>query len=135
MIIDNENKLAFFEDLYKTAKAQKTDIEVAMQRNKAQYDGSDEIDGSSEKAKVVRNITYELIESQVSSTIPAPSVNSQVWSEREERNAKNAEQLLTALRNKLPFEKHNDLDERYSPIYGASVWLIEWDNRCQSVYT
>ena len=128
MIIDNANKLAYFEDLYKTAKAHKTDIEVAMQRNKEQYDGSDEIDGSTERAKVVRNITYELIESQVSSTIPTPAVNSEVWSEQYERNAKNVEQLLTALRNKLPFEKHNDIDERYSPIYGASVWLVEWDN-------
>jgi hypothetical protein len=37
------------------------------------------------------------------------------------------EKLLNNLRNKLPYEKMNDMDERYSVIYGGSVWLVEWD--------
>ena len=51
-----------------------------------------------------------------------------MWSEQNERNAKSIETLLRNKRNELPFEKLNDIDERFNPIYGGSVWLIEWDN-------
>ena len=77
---------------------------------------------------MVRNITYELIESQVTGYIPNPSVSPKMWSERNERNARSIEVLLRNLRDDLPYEAMNDMDERYSPIYGGSVWLVEWDN-------
>ena len=32
------------------------------------------------------------------------------------------------MRDRLPFEEMNDLDERYTYIYGGSVWFVEWDN-------
>ena len=32
------------------------------------------------------------------------------------------------MRDRLPFEEMNDLDERYTYIYGGSVWYVEWDN-------
>lgn len=126
MVIEGE-RLKFFQDLYADAVGQSTDIQDSFTRNYQQYKGSKEIDGG-EDAKVVRNITYELIESQVSSYIPTASVKAVAWSEQNERNAHNIERLLSNVRDKLPFEKMNDLDERYTPIYGGSVWLVEWDN-------
>ncbi len=121
-------KITFFQDLYNEARSSAEEIYTAMEKHLNQYKGSDEIDGSNEKAKVVRNITYELIESQISSYLPTPSVAPKMWSEERERNAKSVETLLGNKRNELPYEKNNDMDERFNPIYGGSVWLPEWDN-------
>lgn len=124
----NTEKITFFQDLYNEARSSAEEIYTAMEKHLNQYKGSDEIDGSNEKAKVVRNITYELIESQISSYLPTPSVAPKMWSEERERNAKSVETLLGNKRNELPYEKNNDMDERFNPIYGGSVWLPEWDN-------
>jgi hypothetical protein len=94
----------------------------------SQYKGSDELDGSATRASTVRNITYEIIESQVSSEIPQPKVDSACYSERHERNATSIERLLSSIRDKLSYEEMNDIDERYTYIFGGSVWYAEWDN-------
>lgn len=137
MIIDTQDtsKLGFFQELYNEALAASEAQSAAMQRRIEQYRGSDVIDGSAERAKQVRNITYELVESQVTSYIPNPSVSPKTYSDRNERNAKSIETLLKNKRNELPFEKHNDIDERYNPIYGGSVWLVEWDNSIMTHHT
>lgn len=121
-------RLNHFRALYENAK-EKFDGDLAVfERHMAQYRGSHEIDGSCEDASTVRNITYEIIESQVSSQIPQPKVDPCCYSERRDRNAKSVERLCASLRNKLSFEEMNDMDERYTYIYGGSVWLVEWDN-------
>ena len=121
------SKLVFFQELYREARAASEEIYAKLERHLSQYKGSDEIDGSDERAKIVRNITYELVESQITGYIPNPSVSPKMHSDRNERNAKSAETLLRNNRDELPFEKLNDIDERYNPIYGGSVWLTEWD--------
>lgn len=121
-------KLDFFGDLYDRTKAHLGTSIDEMERNMQQYRGDAAIDGSEERASVVRNITYELIESQVTSDIPAPKVTPERYNERHNRNARNVERLLAQIRDKLPFEEYNDIDERYTYIYGGSVWLIEWDD-------
>jgi len=129
MIINREeSKLSFFKDLYEEARSHASELYEKLERHLKQYKGSPELDGSDVEAKQVRNITYELVESQVTSYLPNPSVTPKMQSDRNERNAKSIEYLLRNKRNELPFEKLNDLDERYNPIYGGSVWLIEWDN-------
>ncbi len=120
-------EIDFFKDLYQNAKNHMGVTFESFTRNIEQYNGSKEIDGSTESAKYVRNITYELIESQVSSNIPAPRVDAKRLTEKTTRNERAIEQLLTKLRNDLPFERLNDLDERATYIYGGSAWLIEWD--------
>lgn len=121
-------KLAFFKQLYEESKAASDEEYELLDRHLEQYRGSAKIDGSDVEAKMVRNITYELIESQVTGYIPNPSVSPKMWSERNERNARSVEVLLRNLRDDLPYEAMNDMDERYSPIYGGSIWLVEWDN-------
>ena len=123
-----EARLDGFASLYEKAKsAYSSDID-SFTRHMEQYRGSSDIDGSSERASTVRNITYEIIESQVSSDIPHPKVDPACYSERHGRNALAIERLLYSVRDKLPYEELNDLDERYTYIFGGSVWYVEWDN-------
>lgn len=125
---ENQTKLAFFQELYNEARSSADKMYEKLDQNIKQYKGDANIDGSDTPAEQVRNVTYELIESQVTSYIPNPSVNVKMYSEKNERNAKSIETLLKNKRDELPFEKLNDIDERFNPIYGGSVWLVEWDN-------
>ncbi len=121
-------RLEFFRSLYENAKnsyAEKLDL---LDKHMRQYKGSNEIDGGKEDAITVRNITYEIIESQVSSDLPMPKTDADSYSEKRERQAQIIETLCKSLRNKLPFEEYNDLDERYTYIYGGSIWLVEWNS-------
>ena len=101
MITENSSKelrLAFFKALYDGAKNAYSDKTDAYERNMRQYKGSLEIDGSSENASTVRNITYEIIESQISCDIPLPKVDAMCYSERRARNAVSIERLLSSIR-------------------------------------
>ena len=121
-------KLEYFKALYENAKSAYAESYELLDRNMRQYKGSTEIDGSTERASATRNITYEIVESQISSDIPAPKIDPEAYSEERDRRAQSIERLCRNLRDKLPFEEMNDLDERYTYIYGGSVWYIEWDN-------
>lgn len=125
-------RLAFFRELYENAKNCYAPTLDSLERHISQYRGADAIDGSTERASTVRNITYEIIESQISSDIPPPKVDAACYSENRQRNAKSIERLLSSIRDKLPYEQMNDLDERFTYIYGASVWYAEWDN-CMNI--
>lgn len=122
-----EARVQFFYDLYSAARIYADDVYANMEKYRRQYRGSKDIDGSHVEAAHVRNITYELIESQITSYLPSPAVSPKMWSDITDRCAKSVERLLAVKRNELPFEEMNDIDERFSPIYGASVWLCEWD--------
>ena len=126
--LNGGTKLAFFQDLYQEARSSLETLFEKLARHAEQYKGSPKIDGSDVEASHVWNITYELIESQVTTYVPNPNVSPKMQSERNERNAKSIETLLRNKRDELAFEKMNDMDERLSYIYGGSVWLIEWDN-------
>lgn len=126
--LNGNTKLSFFQDLYNEARSHADELYAKLTQHLEQYKGSKKIDGSEVEATQVRNITYELVESQITSYLPNPSVSPKMWSEKNERNAKSVETLLRNKRDELPFEKLNDMDERFNPIYGGSVWFIEWDN-------
>ena len=123
-----EARLEFFKELYERARLAFADSLCGFEKNLEQYRGSKVIDGSYEEALTVRNITYEIIESQVSSEIPMPKVDPAAYSEVRDRNAHAVELLCSALRDKLPFEEMNDIDERNTYIFGGGVWLVEWEN-------
>ncbi len=123
----NELRLEHFSALFEAARLAAGDRDERLDKNMRQYLGSTEIDGSSEQALTVRNITYEIIESEIDPTVPVPKVDAFSYSEERERRAASIERLCAALRERLPFEDMNDLDERYTYIYGASVWYVEWE--------
>ena len=131
MRIENKNdalKLEFFKTLYQCAENAYAPRLWAFERAMKQYKGSPEIDGSSEDAITVRNITYEIVESQVNSHIPSPKADATSYSEKRGRNAMSIERLCRSIRNRLPFDEMNDMDERYTYVYGGSVWYVDWDN-------
>ena len=125
---EKEARLLFFQELYTEAYEASETTRECLTRHVEQYKGSRAIDGSDVPAKQVRNITYELVESQVSGYVPNPVVTAKTYSEKNERCAKSIETLLRNKRDELSFEKMNDIDERFNPIYGGSVWLVEWDD-------
>lgn len=125
---DSKLRLAKFREIYESALLANADITSAQEKYLEQYMGSVEIDGSAEFAGTVRNITYEIIESEISSAIPYPKVEGACYSEAKEANARAIERLCNSVRSRLPFEEMNDRDERYTYIFGGSVWYIEWDN-------
>ena len=131
MRIENKNeaqRLEFFKSLFQCAEGSYASRLDDFDRAMKQYKGSTEIDGSSEAAITVRNITYEIVESQVSSSIPSPKADAASYSEKRARNAASIERLCRSMRSRLPFDEMNDIDERYTYIYGGSVWYIDWDN-------
>ena len=130
MIYTKETKARFLrlKELYSSAMIAAEGSRERMIRNMNQYLGSNEIDGSSEPASIVRNVTFEVVESQISPDIPVPKVMSGSYSEKREENARAVENLSTSIRSRLPFEEMNDRDERYTYIYGGSVFYIEWDS-------
>lgn len=137
MIIPEEkdSRLSFFKELYDEAEAIASAQLESMDKYMAQYKGDKRMDGSDVDATQVRNITYELVESQMTSYIPTAKVTPKMQSERNTRCAKAIETLLANKRDELSFEKLNDMDERFNPIYGGSVWLIEWDESIVTHHT
>lgn len=131
MIVPKENRVEFFHELFRRSERNRDSAFDDIEKHRRQYEGSREIDGGAD-AKVVRNITYELIEAQISTDIPVARVDPKVWSERNDRNAKAIERLCANVRNELPFERLNDEDERNTFIDGASVWFVEWDDSIRS---
>lgn len=78
------------------------------------------------KTPHVRNIIFENIETQVSSTLPAPKVTPR--RKKDEKLANIIEHWLRNEMDRLPFERINDLAERTVPIQGGTGFLVEWDN-------
>ena len=74
----------------------------------------------------VRNIIFENIEAQISSSIPQPKVTPRRKSD--EPRADIIENFIRNELDRMPFEMYNDIAERTVPIQGAVAWLVEWDN-------
>lgn len=97
------------------------------------YNGTREVAGNPNKSDVahklaisVRNITYELVESQVDSSIPAPRVIP--IHEEDEEAAKVIEAFLMNEMLKLRAEALNDIDERTTYVQGGDFFHLEWDS-------
>ena len=99
-----EERLKFFQDLYENAKSKsQTNIDT-LERHLKQYKGSKEIDGSIEEAKIVRNITYELIESQISSNIPTAKVTSAKANTKNYNLSRSIENMISSFKDREAFE-------------------------------
>ena len=103
--------------------------------NKCQgvYEGTREVNGNpntnvaaKDLAINVRNIAYELIESQVDSSIPMPKVTA--LHEGDEGLALAIERALVNKVKLLKLSIINDQMERIVPVQGGDFFLVEWDN-------
>ena len=77
------------------------------------------------EATNVRNIVFELIESQIDTTIPMPRVTP--LHEEDKELAQDLESFLRAEAERLDFKTLNDLQERMTPIHGGDYAIVEWD--------
>lgn len=106
-----------------------------MDRRERAYKGSRVLDirvagDRKRKANHVRNLTAEIIEAQVNSSIPQPKVTAK--HQKDEKKAKIIEDMLRNELNRMPFEMLNDQQERTVPIQGGGMFLVEWDNTQRS---
>lgn len=127
-----ENRLQLWQQRLQTARQEYQDTLADMRTWNDYYNGTREVQRDpnthqqvSRKSSNVRNIVYELIESQVDATIPAPRVDPIHEEDRE--LAKSIEAVLRFEVLNLQLAMLNDKQERTTPISGASMWLIEWD--------
>jgi hypothetical protein len=104
-----------------------------IQTNQKVYEGTREVNGNPNKnygahdlAINVRNIAYELIESQVDSSIPMPKVTA--IHEGDEDLARSIEKALVNKVKMLKLSIINDQMERVVPVQGGDFFLVEWDN-------
>lgn len=128
----NMERLELWRRRYASAhSAYKTELD-RMERREALYQGTKEIKtAASVKAKVrpaatVRNIVAELVESQVSSSIPQPKVTA--LRPQDEEKARLIEDMLRNELDRLPIEYANDMEERTVPIQGGAMTMVEWDS-------
>ncbi len=133
-LIDPEKnkKLLDWQTKYENAKVKYADALNVMSTYEDYYEGDKKIanlNGTGYAAKGainVRNIVYELIESQVDVSVPMPKVTA--IHEEDAEQAKKIEQFLENETRLLGFSALNDLQERIVPIQGGDFFLVEWDN-------
>ena len=127
-------KLVKWQNRYYEAK-QKYSAEISdMKTYENLYNGSREVNRNpnkgggvaGKKSINVRNITYELIETQVDSSIPYPKVIP--IHEEDEEQAKVIEMALQNVIREIKLEKINDVSERVVPVQGGDFMHVEWDN-------
>jgi len=129
---EKSKKLLEWQAKYENAKKKYADALNVMTTYENYYEGDKKVagkDGDGYAAKTainVRNIVYELIESQVDVSVPMPKVTA-IHAE-DEPLAKKIEQFLENETRILGFNSLNDLQERVVPIQGGDFFLVEWDN-------
>ncbi len=129
---DELRKLKMWQDRLETAKEAIMPELNRMGKRESIYDGDPTIyapDGSvaqQGKATHVRNVGFELIETQVESDIPSPKVTA--IRQEDEWLADIVENLLRNVMDKLPFERINDEGERISPVQGGHGLLVDWQD-------
>lgn len=127
----NYQKLRMWQERLDRNKAQ-YDAEISrMDKRERQYGGDHNIRPMVHFERVketphVRNISAELIEAQVNSSIPQPKVTPR--RQQDEKLAKIIEDMLRDELDRMNFEEINDMMERTIPIQGGGAFLLEWDN-------
>lgn len=130
---EDNKKLKKWQTKLENARLAYADTIKAINTNEKVYDGTREVQGNpnsmvtpSKLACNVRNISYELVESQVDSSIPMPKVTP--IHEEDEEIAKTIEKALVNMVKVRRLNIINDQMERTVPIQGGDFFHIEWDN-------
>lgn len=126
-------KLKMWQDRLELALNAYSEERNQMDLKSGYYDGMREVrknpNSTTAPTKVasnVRNIVYELIESQVENAIPAPKVTPIHPEDRE--IAKRIEYALRNELSKIIYKEINDEQERVVPIHGGDFFHVEWDS-------
>ena len=127
-------KLKKWQDKYSEAKQQYQDELDNIARYEKLYAGDRHVNRNPNKgggtaknlAINVRNIVFDLIESEVDSAIPFPKVIP--IHEEDKKTAKIIEAFLKAEIETQHLKAKNDIKERITPVTGGSYDCLEWDN-------
>lgn len=125
-----EKDLRYWQDKFATAQDDYGEDSDRILADWAQYTG-DTVNYDFESGRnchCMRNLTFELIESQIDTSVPMPKVTAPVGDERKKHNAKVIEAMLKDFMKRIPAEEINDNDERMCKIFGSSFALIYWDD-------
>ena len=132
MVQPNNKKLNKWTARLEQAKGQYSEIRNTMKTYMDYYDGDRKVQPNintnqpvTKQATNIRNIVYELIESQVDSSIPMPKVRA-IHAEDEEL-ARKIERMLENKIKTCEFAKLNDSMERTVPMVGGSYFYVAWD--------
>ena len=131
---EENKKLKNWQSKYENAKSKYQDELDHMEDQKKYYLGDRHVKvnpnkstGYANKVSInVRNIVYELIESQIDSSIPMPKVTPIHEEDSEQANI--IESFLKNEMKLLNFNVLNDLQERLTPMLGGDFVLVEWNN-------
>ena len=132
---EENKKLKKWQGKFENAKSKYQDELDRMEMQKKYYIGDRHVKGNPNKtigyaSKMsinVRNIVYELIESQIDSSIPMPKVTA--IHEEDKDKAKIIEDFIKNEMKSLNFNILNDLQERLTPMLGGDFLLVEWNNQ------
>jgi predicted nucleic acid-binding Zn-ribbon protein len=126
------NKLKEWQSKLETAKNEYSDTRSKLIEYEDFYEGTRNVkedpnthQNVTKQATNVRNICYELIESQVDSAIPMPKVIA--MHPEDDELAKKIERLLENKVKLCHFENINDSMERTVPIDGGDYFYVTWD--------
>lgn len=126
----DEKKLAQWQEKLERAEIAIAGEREKMRRREKQYEGDHTIyapDGTAAKESRcthVRNVSFEVVETQVDSTIPMPKVTA--VRQEDEELANIVEIMLRDAMDRLPSERMNDEGERLSPVQGGYGLLVDW---------
>lgn len=128
----DQKKLEVWQERYRLAEQAYASQRSRMKRREDLVDGSHDIykpDGTKadKKATHVRNVCFEIVETQVDSNIPQPKVSA--VRQEDEELAKRIEDMLRNLLDRLPMERINDEAERICPTQGGYAFLLDWDSQ------
>lgn len=123
-------KLTEWKDIYTRDETEWQKQLDRMAEWEEQYDGRNDVEpvtrnGKPDKTPHVRNVTAELVEAQVDSTLPHPKVTA--MRKEDELLAATIENMLRNEMDRLPMEEINDLATRMVIIDGGAFYHVEWD--------
>ena len=126
----NTKRLQEWKERYEQARDDYREEMEKMDRRQKIYDGDNtiyDVEGRATKRKAthVRNIGFEMVETQVDSNIPAPKVTA--VRKGDEHLAKIIEDMIRNVCDRLPMVRLNDKAERVCPILGGHGILLDWD--------
>lgn len=120
----NENLEKWQGRLASARSAYSAELDKMRKREKMYY-GSHEIINGKKQATNVRNAVYELIESQVDTSVPQPKVTA-----IHKEDTELAKRIENALRNemrRMSMTQLNDSAERTVPVQGGDFYHVEWN--------
>lgn len=123
-----QRRLELWKDRYRRAEEEYAQALAGIKSWWRQYQGDRSINDKGAPATLIRNFTYELIETQVDNSIPQPKVTSPDSNPRKKHNARVIEEMLRGFINTAPFEAMNDEEERIVKAIGGAFRLIGWDS-------